>query len=307
MNIPERVLINEVLLRDGLQLEEKLLTVDEKYVLASALIDAGIASMEFGSCVHPTLVPQMANTGELFEKIRYYQNIDFVAMVPNLKGAERAYQAGVTHINFVFSASDTHNRQNVRQSTVDSLRTFFAIKEFCSHKNIKLSVSIATTFGCPFEGKIPETRVLSLVEQVLAADPEVITLADTTGVANPKQVYRLMKTLVQSYPEIRFRLHFHNTRGMGLANILAGLEAGILEYDASLGGLGGCPFVPEATGNVCTEDVVHMLHSMGIETGIDLDLLLAASSRLQNLIGHKLPSYVLKAGKYDRIYPVPNS
>lgn len=280
--------------------------MEEKYEIATHLVHAGISSIEFGSFVHPQLVPQMANTGELFEKIQNFHHIDLIAMVPNVKGAERAFQYGVNHVNFVFSASNTHNWQNVRQSTEDSLRILFEINDHCSLRDLTLSVSIATTFGCPFEGEIPESRVLSLVEQVLQVNAEVITLADTTGVANPKQVFDLLKKLIQTYPHTRFRLHFHNTRGMGLVNILASLEAGVREFDTSLGGLGGCPFVPDATGNVCTEDVVHMLQSMGIQTGINLDRLIEASQHLQTIIGHELPSYVLKAGKYNRTYPVPD-
>lgn len=171
---------------------------------------------------------------------------------------------------------------------------------------MKLDISIATSFGCPYEGRVPEERIFSIIASIAPLEPQVITLADTTGVANPKQVYDLVNKLQEKFPHVKWNLHFHDTRGMGLANILAGLQAGVSSFDASLGGLGGCPFAPGATGNVSTEDVVHMFHSMGIETGIDLDKLLETSRRLKDIIGHELSISVLKAGKYDRKYPVPS-
>jgi hydroxymethylglutaryl-CoA lyase len=294
------------MLRDGLQLEDKILTVDEKYDLAVRLIEADVPSLEMGSFVHPKFVPQMANTGELFERLlEKYGSNNFITLVPNLKGAQRAIEHGLSQLNFVFSASNTHNLQNVRQTTEESLDQFEAIKEFCDKHTIKLDVSIATTFGCPFEGQIAENRIQFIVKRIIESEPNIVTLADTTGMANPKQVYRLMKRLMEEYPDTRFNLHFHNTRGMGLSNLLAGMEAGVRSFDTSLGGLGGCPFAPGATGNVCTEDVVHMLHSMGIKTGINLDELIDTSARLRDILGHELSSSVLKAGKYDRRYPVP--
>lgn len=305
MNLPKTVLINDVMLRDGLQLEDKLLTIDEKYDLAIRLIEANTKTLEFGSFVHPKLVPQMANTGELFEKLRKFKTTSLVALVPNLKGAQIANEYDVSQLNFVFSASNTHNMQNVRQTTEESLKSFELIKGFCDERNIKLDVSIATSFGCPFEGEIPASRIYSIVSRVMAKEPNIVTLADTTGMANPKQVHNLMSSLIEQYPKQRFNLHFHNTRGMGLPNILAGIDAGVRSFDTALGGLGGCPFAPGATGNVCTEDVVHMLHSMGISTGIDLEDLITASARLREILGHELSSSVLKAGKYDRKYPVP--
>ncbi|MFD1037442.1 hydroxymethylglutaryl-CoA lyase [Virgibacillus byunsanensis] len=306
MNLPGSVTINDVMLRDGLQLEDKILTVDEKYDLAGRLIEADIPSLEIGSFVHPKFVPQMANTGELFESLlEKYGSNNFITLVPNLKGAQRAVEHGLAQLNFVFSASNTHNLQNVRQTTEESLDQFEAIKEFCDEHRVKLDVSIATTFGCPFEGQIAENRIQSIVKRVTESEPNIVTLADTTGMANPKQVYYLMNLLLEQYPDIRFNLHFHNTRGMGLSNVLAGMEAGVTSFDTSLGGLGGCPFAPGATGNVCTEDVVHMLHSMGIKTGINLDELIDTSASLRDILGHELSSSVLKAGKYDRKYPVP--
>ena len=306
MDFPEKVTINEMVLRDGLQLEKKIVSVEEKQVLFSSLQDAGVKSFEFGSFVHPKRVPQMANSGELFNKLAD-EDVDLIALVPNLKGAERAKEVGVERINFVFSASDTHNMQNVQKTTAESIAELNQINAFCERNEMVLHVTIATTFGCPFEGEIPKKRILSIIEQLLFMTIGDITLADTTGMANPKQVYELLREVKNSFPEQTFNLHFHNTRGMGLANILAGLQAGVTSFDTALGGLGGCPFAPGATGNVCTEDVVHLLHSMGIQTDIRLDGLLKASALLEDIIGHQNSSYLLKAGPSDRKYPVPVS
>ena len=307
MNWPKFVTVNDVVLRDGLQLEENLLTVEEKLVLSNQLLDANVKTIEFGSFVHPKLVPQMANSKVLFQYLKGKQDTTFIALIPNLKGAEIAADICVKQVNYVFSVSNTHNRQNVRQTTDESLQALTEIKTYCDQKEIKVDISLATTFGCPFEGKVPAQRVHSIVEQLVKLDVHTITLADTTGMANPKQVYELVHSLVEKFPEQSFNLHFHNTRGMGLSNILAGIQAGVTSFDATLGGLGGCPFAPGATGNICTEDVVHMLHCMDIDTGIDLDKLIEASSYLKTLVGHELSSSVLKAGKSDRKYEVPVS
>ncbi|MFD1037333.1 hydroxymethylglutaryl-CoA lyase [Virgibacillus byunsanensis] len=305
MNLPETVTINDVMLRDGLQLEDKILSVDEKNDLAIRLIEANVKTLEVGSFVHPKLVEQMSNTGELFDRLKKYEAMNLITLIPNLKGAQRAANHGVSQLNFVFSASNTHNLQNVRQTTEESLLHFETIKDFCDEHNIKLDVSIATSFGCPFEGEVAEERIHFIVKRIIDRKPNTLTLADTIGVANPKQVYQLTSSIINLYPNERFNLHFHDTRGMGLANILAGIKAGVRSFDTSLGGLGGCPFAPGATGNVCTEDVVHMLHSMGIDTGINLDDLITTSAILRDILGHELSSSVLKAGKYNRKYPIP--
>lgn len=306
MNLPKRVKINEVVLRDGLQLEDIVLTIDEKKILFDQLVEAKVQTVEFGSFVHPKLVPQMANSGELFELIsKEADSMDLIALIPNLKGAKNAQGKGVKKLNFVFSASNTHNQQNVRKSTDESLEELKDILHYCNAHTMKLSVSIATTFGCPFEGEVKKDRIHWILDQLSPLEIETITLADTTGMANPQQVFDLVSELVSKFPEQQFNLHFHNTRGMGLANIIGAMCAGITSFDASLGGLGGCPFAPGATGNICTEDVVHMLHSMGIETGLSLEGLMNASQMLQKFVGHATPSYVLKAGPYDRKYPIP--
>lgn len=308
MHFPQRVQINEVVLRDGLQLEAKIASLEEKKALFNGLVQAGVKTIEFGSFVHPKAVPQMANSGELYDQIAG-DSADpvLIALIPNLKGAELASSKGVERVNFVFSASNTHNLQNVNKTTEQSLKELEVIHTFCQTNGIIMNVSIATSFGCPFEGEVPSRRIHELVQKLIDLKIDIVTLADTTGMANPRQVSDLLESLKKVHPEQKFNLHFHNTRGMGLANILAALEAGADSFDTSLGGLGGCPFAPGATGNVCTEDTVHMLHSMGIETGISLEGLIETSRMLEKVVGHNTPSYILKAGPSDKKYPVPNN
>jgi len=306
VNFPKRVQINEVVLRDGLQLEKKIVSINEKKLLLDHLIKAQVKTVEFGSFVQPKLVPQMANTGELYSLLSDgYKDLTLIALIPNLKGTEIAYSHGVKEVNFVFSASDTHNLQNVHKRTAESLKELEEIQAFCLKKNIELSVSIATTFGCPFEGEVPTEKIKSILAKVISFHVKKITLADTTGMANPKQVYDVLISLRSDFPDQKFNLHFHNTRGMGLSNILAGMQAGVDSYDTSLGGLGGCPFAPGATGNVCTEDAVHMLHSMGIETGLYLEELITASETLTQIVEYETPSYIRSAGSYNRKFPIP--
>lgn len=304
----EEILINEVVLRDGLQLEEKVVSVEEKEKLFLDLKKAGVQSFEFGSFVHPKRVPQMANSGELFTEIKSKaKDTELIALIPNLKGAELAHERGVQVVNFVFSVSDTHNEQNVQKSTESSLEEVKELKKYCTENEMQLNVTMATSFGCPFEGEVPEKRVRFFAKQVSEQGIGILTLADTTGMANPKQVYDLLTAVRKDLPNQKLGLHFHNTRGMGLANILAGIEAGITCFDTALGGLGGCPFAPGATGNVCTEDVVHMLHNMGMKTNVDLDLLIKTSERLEEIVGHETESYLLRAGPSNRKYSVPVS
>lgn len=304
LQLPTKVQVNDVLLRDGLQLEEKLLSVDEKFQLLQALVAAHVNVVEFGSFVHPKFVPQMANSGELFAHAKTLRNVQLISLVPNRKGVERAAAHGVKIINFVFSASNTHNMQNVRKTTRESLAELATLQEYCTEQKMQLNASIATTFGCPFEGEVKPDTIVAIVKELTALNITYITLADTTGVANPKQVYTLMVRLTNDFPDVTFNMHFHNTRGLGLANVLASLQAGITHFDAALGGLGGCPFAPGATGNIATEDLVYMLAEMGIDTAIDLDQLLDAAKLLKSIIGHDLDSSVFKAGKASRRYPV---
>jgi hydroxymethylglutaryl-CoA lyase len=225
--------------------------------------------------------------------------------VPNARGAERALAAKVDEIVLVVSASETHNRANVRRSVAESFEGFREVCAVLRGTTTGVTGAVATAFGCPFEGAIPEAQVLDCVARYADLGVSGVTFGDTTGVANPAQVDRLVSSVSKRFTDLPLALHFHNTRGMGLANVVAGMRAGVSRFEGCLGGLGGCPFAPGATGNVCTEDVVHMLECMGCDTGVDLDKLLAASRRLREIVGHELPGQVVKAGKSSDVHPVP--
>lgn len=300
----KKITIQEVVPRDGFQMEEKFIPTEEKVRLINALSKTGVKKIEVTSFVSPKAVPQLKDAADVFQKINKIAGVTYVALVPNIRGAIRAKEAKVDEINLVMSVSESHNLKNVRKATEDSLREFQEIKNILQGTGIKVNGSLATAFGCPFEGMQKEERLFAFLETyVEKLNFDSITFADTTGMAHPKQVESLMKKAVAMYPNIPITLHFHNTRGMGLANVLAGLEAGITRYDASLGGLGGCPFAPGATGNICTEDLVHMLEAMGYDTGVDLDYLINLSKQLPRLIGKEIPGQVVKAGKITDLHP----
>ncbi len=304
MNLPSSVKVSEVVTRDGFQSEAQTIPTDQKVGLINKLSTTGLRRIEITSFVHPRFVPQLADAEEVYRRIERPTGVEFIALVPNLKGAERAVACGVKEINVVFSASEAHNRSNVRMSVAESLENVGKIVELAREYGIKVNGALATAFGCPFEGAVTVQQVMRLVKEYLAMGVASVSFADTTGMANPKQVYDLVSRILDRWPDQEFSLHFHNTRGTGLANVVAGLQAGITSYDASLGGLGGCPFAPGAMGNICTEDLVHMLHEMGIKTGIDLDKLIAVARYLQELLGRPLPGQVMKAGKVSDLHPL---
>jgi hydroxymethylglutaryl-CoA lyase len=239
--------------------------------------------------------------------IRRQPGVIYTALVPNLRGAERAIAAGTDELNLVMSASETHNLLNLRMTREQSVARLLEVVALAKPAGVALNVSLSTSFGCPMEGEVPEAVVLSLAERFLASGVAGITLCDTTGMAHPAQVAALCRTFRARFPAAALTLHLHNTRGMGLANALAAVEAGVDRFDASLGGLGGCPYAPGATGNVCTEDLVHMLQAMGHELGVDLARLLAAARSLPALLGHDVPGQVLHAGPSRELHPVPPS
>lgn len=297
--------INEVAPRDGFQSEERFIPTEQKIALIDALTATGIARIEATSFVSPKAIPNLRDAADVVSAIQRREGVDVTVLVPNLKGAERALACGVDEINLVMSASNAHGRANLRMTPEESLTQFGAILQAVRGSGVFINASLSTTFGCPFEGQVPEARVFSLVEQQLALGVEGVTLCDTTGVANPAQVEALCRQVLERFPGVPFTLHFHNTRGMGLANALAAWQAGITRFDASLGGLGGCPFAPGATGNVCTEDLVHMFEQMDVATGVNLPALLDISATLPALIGHETPGQVVKAGSADRRYALP--
>lgn len=300
-----RVYVHEVVTRDGLQNEAAFVPTETKIALINELSATGVAKIEVTSFVSPRAVPQLADAEAVMRGIERRPDVTYAVLVPNVRGAERALVCGVDEIHLVLSASETHNRANVRRTIAESLDEFAAVMRLVRGTGVTVTGVIGTSFGCPYEGAVAPTRVFSLVESFLELGMDGITLADTTGMAHPKQVYDLASDVRTRWPDVSLTLHFHNTRGMGLANVLAGLHAGVTRYDASLGGIGGCPFAPGATGNICTEDLVHMLEVMGYDTGVDLDRLLAVANKLPDILGHDVPSCVLKAGKITDLHPIP--
>jgi hydroxymethylglutaryl-CoA lyase len=290
----DTVSIREVAPRDGLQNEEPIPT-DNKVRLIDALSGTGVRRIEAVSFVHPRAIPQMADADEVWARAWHNPDVRYSALIPNTRGAERAIAAGFREIEVVVSASDTHNRRNLNRSTDESLDDITGLIPLIHAAGAKLEVIVATSFGCPFEGDIDPKRVASIVERVRADGADRIAFGDTTGMATPRRVRDL---LTEVRPDL---LHFHNTRGTGLANVLTALELGVAEFDASVGGIGGCPYAPGASGNIATEELVHMLEDMGIRTGIDLDKLIAVAELAEDLLGRTLPSGVLRAGPRTRL------
>ncbi|HEY8488779.1 MAG TPA: hydroxymethylglutaryl-CoA lyase [Thermaerobacter sp.] len=297
MEWPAEVTVREVGPRDGLQAEDRILSTEQKVELIDALTEAGFRRLEVTSFVHPGAIPQLADAEAVMARIRRRPGVIYSALVPNLRGAERALACGVDEISLFVSASETHNRHNVRRSIAESLAGFVPVAERAAAAGVRLSGYVVTAFGCPYEGDVPEEQVERIVAAYRDLGAVAVYLGDTTGMANPAQVDRLVRRLKARFPDLELGLHFHNTRGAALANVVAGLLAGVTVYDGAVGGLGGCPYAPGATGNVASEDLVHMLEEMGIVTGVDLDRLLAAARLAQRLIGRELPGFVLKAGK----------
>lgn len=297
--------MQEVAVRDGFQIEPRFIPTEEKIALVDALSRTGLAKIEVTSFVSPRAVPNLRDAEEVMRGIRRQPGVLYTALVPNLRGAERALAAGADELNLVMSATESHNQANLNRSTAQSLEGFAEIMQAARGSRASVNGSISCSFGCPFEGEVPEERVLHIAERYLELGFRGLTLADTTGMAHPNQVARLTAAARERFPEAELTLHFHNTRGMGLANVVAALGAGADRFDASLGGLGGCPFAPGATGNICTEDLVHMLQAMGYETGVDLDALLAVARKLPALVGHDVPGQVAKAGKITDLHRTP--
>ncbi|QRX82095.1 hydroxymethylglutaryl-CoA lyase [Glaciimonas sp. PAMC28666] len=304
-NFSERLIVQEVAPRDGLQIEPTWVSTDDKVALIDQLSSAGFTRIEAGSFVSPKAIPALRDGEEVFARIQRQPGVIYVALIPNKKGAERAIQAGADELNLVMSASQTHNRANMRMRCEESLAGFGDIVALAAGTGLSLNGTIATTFGCPFEGKIDEDRVMGFVEEYLRMGIEGITLADTTGMANPRQVARLVERVLKQLPASALTLHFHNTRGLGLANVLAAYEAGARRFDSALGGLGGCPFAPGASGNICTEDLVNLCAEIGIETGIDLPKLISMSRQLPALLGHEVSGQVAKAGRNCDLHLAP--
>jgi hydroxymethylglutaryl-CoA lyase len=304
MSTQSRLFIHEVAPRDGFQIEPVFVPTDDKVALINALSRTGLAKIEVTSFTSPKAIPALADAAEVMARIDRLQGVEYAALVPNLKGCERALGARVDEINLVMSASETHNRANLRMSPQGSLAQFAQVAAL-ARGQAKVNASLSTAFGCPFEGEVPESRIYELIDAMAALGIDRVTLCDTTGMAQPLQSASLCEAVQRRWPQIEFTAHFHNTRGMGLANALAVWQVGIVRFDASLGGLGGCPFAPGASGNVCTEDLVHMFQAMGLDTGVDLEALVEQARRLPALVDHAVPGQVLQAGPSSRRHPPP--
>jgi len=290
-----RIHLQEVGTRDGLQAECTFVPTEDKITLVNALSTTGLSKIEVTSFTSPTAIPALRDAEIVMREIERQPGVVYSALVPNLRGAERAIDARADELNLVMSASESHSRANLRMSSQDSIAGFREIVEHTQGR-AQINVSISTAFGCPFEGAVDELRLQELISQVVDLGVRHMTLCDTTGMAHPVQVQRVFEQAMGLWPAVRWTAHFHNTRAMGLPNVLAALEAGVRHFDASLGGLGGCPYAPGATGNVCTEDMVHMLHAMGWNTGVDLGRLIEAAQSLPAMVGHDIAGQVVKAG-----------
>ncbi len=302
----KKVRICEVGPRDGLQNEKTQLTTEQKIQLIDGLTAAGFPVIEVGSFVSPKAVPQMADTDAVFQGIQKKEGVEYRALIANLKGVERAIACGCKKVKLNVSASVAHNLANLNCTPAESVARFAVCVDRAKEAGLGISGSISMAFGSPWDKEIPIEVVCKIIEAYLAVGITEISLSDASGMGYPSQVSQICQTVKEKYPECTWWLHFHNTRGLGIANVLAGLNAGFTQFDSSFAGVGGCPFVPGAAGNVATEDLLHMLDEMGIETGIDLDQVMALSREVTRMVGHKTDSYLLRAGKAsDLILDVP--
>ncbi len=295
MNI-KKVKVTEVGPRDGFQSEKTILKTEDKIDVINNLIDAGFPRIEVSSFVSPKAIPQLADAATILENVKRNHETTLAALVPNAKGALRAVDAKLDEIVVFLSASESHNKKNVNRSVKDSLLGFKEIADIAGKNNIPIQGDIATAFGCPFEGNVSAKRLAEISKEYKSMGFKGVTLGDTTGMATPTVVIEGVNVIRDRVPDFDITLHFHNTRGIGLANVMTGLNLGITDYESCFGGMGGCPFAPNATGNICSEDLIYLLHEMGIDTGINLDQLINIAKRVETLVGHRLPGQVMRAG-----------
>lgn len=300
-----RIFMQEVAPRDGFQAESVFIPTEDKVAIVDALSATGLAKVEVTSFVSPKAIPALADATAVMAAIRRVPGVEYTALVPNVKGAARAIECRLDEMNLVMSVSETHNLANLRMLPAQSFRQLSDVVRLAREAGCAVNVSLSCAFGCPMEGDVPATTTLAWAGRFIDLGVRGITLCDTTGMAYPTQVRELHDAFTRRWPGVQLTLHFHNTRGMGCANIFAAVQAGARRFDASLGGLGGCPYAPGATGNVCTEDAVHMLELCGYDTGVSLDALVACSRELPRLVGHDVPGQVAKAGARLKLHPPP--
>ncbi len=301
-NPSSRIYIQEVVTRDGFQAESRFIPTEDKIRLINRLSRAGYAKIEVTSFTSPKAIPMLADAEAVMRGIERVPGVEYTVLIPNLRGAERALAVGVDEFNLVMSVSETHNQSNLRMSRADSAKALSEVITLAHQSKVAINISLSTSFGCPMSGMTPIHELMHWIDHFVDQGVRGISICDTTGMANPRQVTEICEKAQSKHPHLQWTLHFHNTRGMGLANALAAVQAGIVRFDSSLGGLGGCPYAPGATGNICTEELVHMLDLMGFNTNMNLDLLLECAAELRTLVDRPLPSQVLLAGKVDRLY-----
>jgi hydroxymethylglutaryl-CoA lyase len=300
--LPKKIRICEVGLRDGLQNEKRMFSTDEKLELLDAMGKAGFSVIEVGSFMSPKAVPQMANTDEVYQKMKKYPGVEYRALIANLRGVERAIACGCKKVKLNVSASRAHNLANLNRTPEESVARFGECVARAKEAGLEISGSISMAFGSPWDKEIPISAVASIVEAYMAVGIHEISLSDASGMAYPSQVKEICKYMKEHYPENTWWLHFHNTRGLGMANIFAGMESGFTQFDSSFAGVGGCPFVPGAAGNVATEDVLNLCEESKIETGIDFDKAIEVSRLVAKLVNHPTDSYLLRAGRSKDLF-----
>lgn len=300
-----RIYFNDVVTRDGFQIEPNFIPTDDKVKLIDELSDCGFAKIEVTSFTSPRAIPMLRDAEEVMGRIRRAPGVEYTVLVPNLRGAERALESKADEFNLVMSTSETHNLANLRMGREKSFAGLSEVVKYVDGRT-PINVSLSTAFGCPMEGDVPQNVVEGFVQRFADLGVRGVTICDTTGMAHPAQVATMANDLQKKFPELQLTFHFHNTRGMGLANVLAAVQSGITRFDGSLGGLGGCPYAPGASGNISSEDAIHMLDAMGYDTGIDIPKLLQLAKELPMIVGHEVPGQVAKAGSTYALHPEPD-
>jgi hydroxymethylglutaryl-CoA lyase len=298
---PRSISIIEVGPRDGLQSEPEILTTATKIEFVKRAIDAGIRRIEVTSFVHPKRVPQMADAEEVIQGLPKRDDVIYIGLVLNRRGFDRARDVNIDEIGMAVVASDTYNQRNQGVPTIESIKAWLDIAKDAKAAGIRANVMVSSAFGCPFEGEVPLSRVLDIVDQIMEGDPVELGIADSIGVAVPNQVTELIGAVKERAPNVPIRCHFHNTRNTGLANAQAALDAGVASLDASIGGIGGCPFAPAATGNIPTDDMLYMFDRSGVETGVSLEKIIETSNWLAEQLGRGVPAMLPKAGIFPQV------
>jgi hydroxymethylglutaryl-CoA lyase len=299
-----RIYFNDVVTRDGFQIEPNFIPTEDKVRLIDAMSQCGFAKIEVTSFTSPKAIPMLRDAEEVMGKIHRVRGVEYTVLVPNLRGAERALESRADEFNLVMSTSETHNLANLRMTREKSFAGLAEVIKYVDGKT-PINISLSTAFGCPMEGDVPQVVVEQFCQRFAELGVRGLTICDTTGMANPAQVTKMSESLQKKFPQLQLTMHFHNTRGMGLANVLAAVQSGIVRFDGSLGGLGGCPYAPGASGNISSEDTIHMLDAMGYDTGMNIPKLLDLARELPRIVGHSVPGQVAKAGRSCDLHPAP--